>query len=167
MLVCYALQAMRALALFSALIAPIALAAQPTLPPSVDVPPGATLLLEAKGDGVQIYSCKNSKWILKAPDAKLLDAQGNVIGTHFAGPTWHLSDGSEVKGQAIGSQPSPDAASVPWLLLRAVSGSGKGKLADVSYIRRSETHGGVAPEAACTTGETSVPYTATYSFYKK
>lgn len=128
------------------------------------------LLLEAKGDGVQIYTCTSTgtggKWTLKAPDAKLLDAQGKVIGTHFAGPTWKLTDGSEVKGKAIANQPSPDPSSVPWLLLQAVPGSGAGAFAAVTYIRRTETHGGAAPKDACTTGETRVPYTATYSFYK-
>jgi hypothetical protein len=157
---------MRTIALFTALIAPIALTAQQT-PSSIDAPPGAKLLLEAKGDGAQIYSCTDSKWTLKEPDAKLLDAQGKVIGAHFAGPAWRLTDGSEVKGKAIANQPSPDAASVPWLLLQAVPGSGKGRFANVGYIRRTETQGGAAPKEACSSGEIKVPYTATYSFYVK
>src|SRR5258708_15682443 len=82
---CYPRLSMRVLAFLAALIAPIALTAQQA-PPSIDVPPNAHLLLEAKGEGMQIYTCTDSKWILKAPDAKLLDAQGQVIGTHFAGP---------------------------------------------------------------------------------
>jgi hypothetical protein len=158
---------MRILALFAALMVPAILAAQQTAS-SIHVPPGATLLLEAKGDGMQIYTCTDSKWTLKAPDAKLLDAQGEVIGKHFAGPTWQLTDGSEVKGKAIANQPSPDAASVPWLLIQAVPATGKGKFADVSYIRRTETHGGAAWKGTCTDGsETKVPYTATYTFYTK
>jgi hypothetical protein len=155
---------MRTLVLLAALMAPAILAAQQASS-SIDVPPNAQLLLEAKGSGAQIYTCTDGKWTLKAPDANLLDAQGKIIGTHFAGPTWRLTDGSEVKGKAIANQPSPDAASIPWLLIQTVPGSAKGKFSDVTYIRRMETHGGVAPREACTAGETRVPYTATYSFY--
>ena len=134
-------------------------------PVSIEAPPGAKLLLEAKGDGAQVYTCTDSHWVLKAPDAKLLDAQGQVIGTHFAGPTWRLNDGSEVKGKLIASQPAPDGKSIPWLLVGAVPGSGSGKFAEVAYIRRTETSGGAAPKEACTSGELPVPYTAKYSFY--
>jgi len=134
-------------------------------PASIDVPTGATLLLEAKGDGAQVYTCTDGKWTLKAPDAKLLDASGQVIGTHFAGPTWKLTDGSEVKGKAIANKPAPDGSSIPWLLIQAVAGSGSGKFANATYIRRTETHGGAAPNDVCSSGELRVPYTATYSFY--
>jgi hypothetical protein len=133
--------------------------------PSIDVPPGARLLLAAKGVGAQIYSCTDGHWVLKAPDAKLLDADGRQIGTHFAGPTWKLNDGSEVKGKAVATRPSPDAASVAWLLLQAIPDSGKGKFAEVSYITRTNTRGGAAPKEACTTGALSVPYQADYTFY--
>jgi len=158
---------MRALIFFAALITLAAPAAKQTQSP-IDLPPGNhELLLEAKGDGVQIYTCVDGKWTLKAPDAKLLDLQGTVIGAHSAGPTWKLTDGSEVKGKAIASQPSPEADSVPWLLIEAVPGSGSGQFADVNYIRRTETHGGAAPKEACTDGESRQHYTATYSFYSK
>jgi hypothetical protein len=132
---------------------------------SIEAPAGTVLLLEAAGEGSQVYSCTDGHWTLKAPDAKLLDAHGQVIGTHFAGPTWRLEDGSEVKGKAIASRPAQDTSSVPWLLVQAVPGSGSGKLANVSYIRRTETHGGAAPTQACASGEQRVPYTAKYSFY--
>jgi hypothetical protein len=95
----------------------------------------------------------------------LLDEHGQVIGTHFAGPTWRLTDGSEIKGKMIASKPSPDAGSVAWLLLQAVPNSGSGKLANVLYIARTETHGGAAGDQACTSGEERISYTAKYSFY--
>lgn len=123
-------------------------------------------VLEAQGKGVQIYSCVDEKWLLKAPDAKLLDASGKVIGRHFAGPTWQLEDGSVVKGALISSKPAPDGASAPWLELKAVPASGSGKFAEVAFIRRTETQGGAAPARTCHAGETErVPYTAKYSFY--
>lgn len=130
------------------------------------------MILEAKGSGVQIYACTRTevgfKWTLKGPDAKLLDADGKEIGTHFAGPTWKLADGSQVQGELMASQPSPEAGSVPWLLLRAKAATGT--FAGVVYIRRTETHGGVAPATGCQSPadlETTVriPYSATYSFY--
>ena len=162
---CYSRRMMRILMLLAALLAPAAAPAQQ--PPSVDAPAGARLILAAKGEGVQIYSCSEGKWTLKAPDAKLLDAQGKVIGTHFAGPTWKLTDGSEVKGKLMAKRPSPEEGSVAWLLLEAVPDSGTGKMAGVAYIRRTETHGGAAPKEACGSGESRQPYTATYSFYAR
>lgn len=141
---------------------------------SIDVPPGAQVLLQAKGEGVQIYSCRGSdgvfKWALEGPDARLLDSAGRVIGRHFAGPTWQLQDGSRVQGELMASEPSPDAGSVAWLLLRAKAGTGTGKLAAAGYVRRTETHGGAPDQAACRSSsdagkQVRVPYSATYTFY--
>lgn len=156
---------MRTFLLLSLLIASAASFAQQPTP--IDVPAGGQLLLEARGEGFQIYTCTGAKWVLKAPDAKLLDAKGEVIGSHFAGPTWKLNDGSEIKAKSIATQPSPESGSVAWLLLQALPGSGSGKFSGVTYIRRTETHGGIAPQAACVSGESRQHYTATYSFYGK
>jgi hypothetical protein len=95
----------------------------------------------------------------------LLDEHGVVIGTHFAGPTWRLNDGSDVKGKVIANRPASDPSSVPSLLLQAVPASGTGKLTSVTYIARADAHGGAAPATACTGGEERVPYKANYSFY--
>ncbi len=156
---------MRILLPFLAVLGSISLLPAQPAPVSIEAPAGVKLLLEAKGDGDQVYTCTDSHWVLKAPDARLLDAQGQLIGTHFAGPTWRLNDGSEVKGKMIASQPAPDGKSIPWLLVGAVPGSQSGKFATVAYIRRTETTGGAAPKEACTTGELPVPYAAKYSFY--
>jgi hypothetical protein len=141
---------------------------------SIEPPEGARAVLQAKGNGVQIYTCTDTpdgtKWTLKGPDAKLLDASGQIIGTHFAGPTWKLTDGSQVQGELLANKAAPEAGSVPWLLLRAKAGTASGRLATVAFIRRTETHGGVAPATGCQTpqdaGKTAaIPYTATYTFY--
>jgi Protein of unknown function (DUF3455) len=142
---------------------------------SIDVPAGVRMVLEARGSGVQIYQCAagaNSgfAWALQGPDAMLLDADGKTLGTHFAGPTWRLNDGSQVQGTVMASQQAAQAGVVPWLLLRAKPGSATGQLADVAYIRRTETEGGMPDVAACRTsadaGKTvRVPYLAKYSFY--
>jgi hypothetical protein len=141
----------------------------------IDPPAGAHVVLQAKGDGVQIYVCSSApdgfKWTLKAPDAKLLDASGKIIGGHSAGPTWKLLDGSQVQGELIAAKPAPEANSVAWLLLRAKAGTATGSLVNVRFIRRTETHGGVATESDCQdshdAGKTiQIPYTATYTFYE-
>lgn len=137
---------------------------------SIDVPAGAHRVLEAKGVGFQIYTCTETqagpRWVLTAPDAKLSDASGKLIGSHFAGPTWKLEDGSQVQGERIASRPAPEDGAVAWLLLRAKAGTATGKLASIAFIQRTETHGGAALESACTTGDTSrVPYSAKYTFY--
>ena len=132
---------------------------------SIDVPPHSRLLLRAVGSGDQVYGCMNGNWVLKAPDAKLLNQEGSVIGRHFAGPAWQLNDGSWVKGRAIAEQVAPDATAVPWLLLESVSGTGR--LSTVKFIQRTGTHGGNAPDGSCSQNAMRrVPYTATYSFYE-
>lgn len=141
---------------------------------SIEVPAGARLVLEARGEGVQIYACAASgagfQWKLQGPDAKLFDAAGQQVGTHFAGPTWKLNDGSTVQGALMASQPAPQAGDAAWLLLRAKPGSANGKLAEVEYIRRTHTHGGVPDKNACESAgdagkSVRVPYTAAYAFY--
>ena len=131
---------------------------------SIDVPPHSRLVLRAVGSGDQVYGCVNGSWELKAPDAKLLNQDGSIIGRHFAGPTWQLKDGSWVKGQAVAKQVAPDANAVPWLLLESVGGTGR--LGTVRFIQRTGTHGGNAPDGSCSqSAMLRVPYTATYSFY--
>lgn len=146
---------------------------QPTVSDSIDLPKGARLVLQAKGDGVQIYTCSETpsggvKWSPPRPDARLLDASGHPIGTHFAGPTWKLKDGGQVQGAKKGEQ--PHAGSIPWLLLDSKEGTATGSLASVAFIRRTETHGGVEPTSGCKSKQdvnktVQVPYTATYTFY--
>jgi hypothetical protein len=166
---------MRSFGISLILVALSAMALPSQQPPSsIEPPEGASVVLQAKGDGVQIYTCTEAagamKWVLKGPDAKLMDASGQVLGTHFAGPTWKLNDGGEVKGELVGTKPSPETTSIPWLLLRAKAGSASGTLATVAFIRRTETHGGVAPASGCQASQDAgktvqVPYTATYTFY--
>jgi hypothetical protein len=144
------------------------LAQNPTTPPPTQHP-----ILTVTGKGVQIYTCQQSaagpQWVLQAPEATLTDASGNTAGTHSAGPTWKSTDGSTVKGEPIQKSPSPDVASIPWLLLKAVSPSGSGIMTNVEFIRRSDTHGGLSPITGCDAQHLNavsrVPYTATYTFY--
>jgi hypothetical protein len=140
---------------------------------STQPPAGQQAVLTVKGDGVQIYACKQvdgiAKWVFQAPEAKLLDATGKEVGSHGAGPFWKSSDGSLVKGQLVTSSKAPGAGDIAWLLLKASAHEGDGVLSKVEFIRRSETHGGVAPDAGCDAEHLNatvrVAYTATYAFF--
>jgi hypothetical protein len=136
--------------------------------------PAKSPAIEAFGKGVQIYTCKAANgayaWSLKAPDASLLDAKGQVIGKHFAGPSWQANDGSTVVGEPLNVSPSPDASAIPWLVLHAKSHSGSGAMTSVQYIVRTRTEGGVAPSSGCDAShagtEVRVPYNAVYLFFR-
>ena len=148
---------------------------QPPASTSIDPPSDEKVLLELHADGVQIYSCVLDKtalnWKFQGPEAKLSKADGSDAGTHYPGPTWKLLDGSEVKAAMVGTKPSPDGGSIPWLLLRVATHSGEGKLQKAEYVTRTDTKGGVAPSSGCDAthqGEQSrVAYSATYRFYGK
>ena len=141
-------------------------AAGPQQPTLVSAP-----VLDVRGDGVQIYTCGQTgtewQWRLTAPDAKLTGQAGEVVGHHFAGPTWRLNDGSEITGKLQTSMPHRGA--IPWLTLIVVANNGKGKLAGVTTVQRTETSGGLVPAGGCDANhagqEARVPYTARYTFY--
>jgi hypothetical protein len=80
-----------------------------------------------------------------------------------------LNDGSEVTGKAAAKVDSLDHESIPWLLVKVVSNSGKGLLARVTTIQRVRTHGGQPPAEGCDAphsgAETKSSYTADYYFY--
>jgi hypothetical protein len=128
------------------------------------------LLVHAKGD--QIYACKSDAaqftWTLKAPDAQLFDKDGKPFGKHFEGPSWEANDGSRVTGKAVANTPSPDADSIPRLLVNVISHDGSGVLSRVTTILRLNTKGGKAPATGCDAshlGQERVPYSADYLFY--
>jgi Protein of unknown function (DUF3455) len=161
-------------ALFAAAITTLAfpIAAQ-EIPAQLQVPAGEKLVIEVHAKGDQIYACKTdaaqSAWILKAPDAQLFDKDGKLFGKHFAGPSWQANDGSKVTGKAAANVPSPDADSIPWLLVTVVGHEGNGALERVTTIQRINTKGGKAPASGCDAAhadkELRVPYTADYRFY--
>ncbi|MFY9845460.1 MAG: DUF3455 domain-containing protein [Terriglobales bacterium] len=148
--------------------------AAPDVPNAIQAHPGEEVVLLAHASGSQIYTCQAGAdgkfaWTLKAPDAELKDGKGKVIGSHFAGPSWKLSDSSEVTGKAAAHVDSPDSDSIPWLLVNVVSHSGTGLLTNVTSIQRVHTHGGKAPAGGCDEAhrgaETKISYTADYYFY--
>ena len=155
------------------LAATLSIAAIATAQDSTAPPPEQHPILTVTGKGVQIYACQQTatgpQWVFQAPEATLTDASGNPVGTHGAGPTWKSKDGSAVKGELVQKSNSPEPTAIPWLLLKAAGTSGSGIMTKVEFIRRSDTHGGIAPPTGCDAQHLNVtadvPYTATYTFY--
>jgi hypothetical protein len=151
------------------------IAAPADAPDALRAPADAKLVLAVHAVGAQIYRCGAAadgqfQWTLKAPDARLHDAHGAVVGHHSAGPSWKYKDGSEITGKAAAHADSPDPRAVPWLLVNVVGHSGSGLLDSVTTVQRLHTHGGAAPpasncDAAKVGREARVPYSADYYFY--
>lgn len=136
-------------------------------------PQGSALLLEAVADGVQVYTCEAKgnlfQWTFTAPEANLFDKQGRQIGTHFAGPTWKMADGSAIVGEVMAKADAPEKGAVQWLLLRAKTHEGRGMLSEAAFVRRTDTKGGIAPTNGCDASHVSeqarMRYSATYQFF--
>jgi hypothetical protein len=151
---------------------------RPVVPPILEPPEDQDVTFHAFAVGVQIYTWTQNptnpalfSWVFKAPDAVLFkaDDRDDVVGLHYAGPTWEHKDGSKVVGMVLQRSPSADPNAIPWLLLQASTNSGDGKFSDVTYIQRVNTVGGIAPATAGDAMhlEARVPYTAEYYFYEK
>jgi uncharacterized protein DUF3455 len=146
-----------------------------TIPAAIAVPDGNRFAFSFDAEGVQIYKCTANatgtawSWVFQAPQADLFGKNDHFVGTHYAGPTWEFLDGSSVKGSKVAAA-TPDPTAIPWLLLKAVSHDGDGRMAEVTYIQRLETVGGLAPATGCDVAHpdaiANVDYTATYAFYR-
>jgi hypothetical protein len=143
------------------------------VPPQLRPPANEQLLVRVRAKGDQVYVCKGEAaqfaWTLEAPDAQLFDKDGKPFGKHFAGPSWEANDGSRVTGKAVANSPSPDADSIPWLLVNIVSHEGSGVLSRATTVQRVNTKGGKAPVSGCDNShsgqEVRVSYSADYLFY--
>lgn len=148
---------------------------RPEVPDAIRAPAGEQVVFVAHAAGSQIYTCGKGEdgkpqWTLKAPEAQLRDTKGALIGHHAAGPSWKHIDGSSVTGKMVAKAPSPDASSIPWLLITVVSHAGKGVFDRVTSIQRVHTKGGQAPPAekcdpSKPNAETWIPYSADYYFF--
>lgn len=146
----------------------------PDVPDAIRVPDGNKVHFHAYAVGVQTYVWNGTAWTFTGPDAVLFDADGNVVGVHYAyaGPTrpgWKSNSGSLVVGAAVANAPSLNPNSVPLLLVRAVSAEGPGPFNRTTFIQRVNTLGGVAPgDPGTLVGqEARMPYTAEYYFYRE
>jgi hypothetical protein len=123
--------------------------------------------------GVQIYTWNGTDWGNAVPRATLFDDDGNVVATHFGtpnGPAWRSNSGSEVVGKLPPKKVIMDRTAIPWLLLPANAPftHGPGIFANITFIHRVNTVGGIAPfEPGAFVGQVvEVPYTADYFFYR-
>jgi Protein of unknown function (DUF3455) len=137
----------------------------------ISLPENTAIVLAVAAEGVQIYESKPNSgggfhWSLKAPEAQLKSASGEVLGKHGAGPSWTLNDGSSIVGVLPPLKAVAAPGSIPWLLIAVKSKSSSGTLNKVDYVMRVATDGGVAPsEPPNAEGATAkVKYHAVYIF---
>jgi len=146
-----------------------------SIPEQIKAPAGYSPVLTVHAKGDQIYQCTVNNgeysWQTLAPDAKLFDDQGNIVGNHTAGPLWEYKEASQVVGKVLKKIDMAPGSSISWLLVEVVSHKGDGLFSNVSFINRINTHGGLPPSSGCDAnhpgGEKRVPYTADYVFYGK
>ena len=145
------------------------------IPGALAAPAGESLVRTLWADGVQVYECRKAadasfpEWAFVAPEARLADANGALVGRHYAGPTWEAQDGSKVVGSVTAKLDSPDPHSIAWLTLQTHSTGKPGLFAKVTTIQRVATQGGIAPTTGCGTAtigkQERVHYTAQYAQY--
>jgi hypothetical protein len=151
--------------------AAVAAVPAPDVPGDIAVTGDEKPFLAAHAEGVQIYACRSGAWALVAPRATLYGDSGQVIASHFGGPTWQARDGSSVVGRRVNGV-TVDAGAIQWLLLSRASssvGSDGDRLAGTTHIQRINTVGGLPPAATeCVTegNQVEVPYEADYVFWK-
>jgi hypothetical protein len=145
----------------------------PKVPPEIKVDEGNKVFLIGHAVGVQIYTCNGSTWSSAVPRANLYDNNGKLIITHFRGPTWQATDGSQAVGTVV-NHVNLDQTAIDWVLLSTTTTPGPDgdRLVDTTFIQRISTTGGQTPPAADCNAATAgtvveVPYTADYIFWKK
>jgi hypothetical protein len=149
--------------------------ADTSIPEQIRVPAGNKPVLSVHAKGDQIYQCSvdNNKyaWKIQAPDARLYDAQGQIVGNHYAGPVWEYKEGSRIVGRIVNKIDIAPKSSISWLLVEVIGHKGNGLFSNIKYINRINTHGGLPPLSGCDANhlgsEKRVPYTADYIFYDK
>jgi hypothetical protein len=137
------------------------------IPAAVQVPSGNSLKLRYHAVGMQVYTWNATLGHWGAPQPLATLFLGEVLSaTHSEGPVWQHTDGSKVVGAKIGSA-EVGATAIPWLLIKAASVSGPGLFADVTYVQRLNTRGGVAPigPGSSDGAQVQVHYEADYLFY--
>jgi hypothetical protein len=136
---------------------------------NLQVEAGNKLAFQTYAKGVQIYHWNGAAWSFDGPSAVLSadPAGASIVGSHYSGPTWESMSGSKVVASVL-QRCTPDANSIPWLLLGAVSSEGPGVFDGVTFIQRVNTAGGNPPaQAGAFVGEEArVPYTTEYLFYR-
>jgi hypothetical protein len=141
----------------------------PIVPEEIQVPEHNKVHFQGYAEGFQIYTWNGASWGSAVPDATLYDDDGNVVATHFGGPTWRSNSGSFVVGALPPKRVMVDSNSIPWLRLSVAQRQGPGILGATTYIQRVNTVGGNPPtDPGTVIGHVvSVPYAADYFFYRE
>lgn len=129
-------------------------------PPAGSRPVGAYVVTS----GTQTYTCAGGLFTgASVPEARLIGTGGRVH--HFKGPSWQSErDSSLITAKKTAE--NPRVGTIPELLLTVDTHTGVGTFADVAYVNRLLTSGGVAPSGPCADGATvAVPYGAVYVFW--
>ena len=144
------------------------------IPASIKVPDGHQAFLSVHAKGDQIYQCQTKDggyhWQIQAPDARLFDDEGHIVGKHYEGPVWEYHEGSRVQGKILARHDKSADSAIPWLLVQIVGQSGQSSFANTRYIQRINTQAGLPPTTGCDGNhlgmEKRVAYTADYVFYQ-
>lgn len=157
-----------------ALPAAAAIAPPPNLPATLAAPQALEPAFMLSGSGVQVYQCSllaanTWGWAYVAPDATLYEG-ARAVGTHKSPDVWEsTSDRSSVTAVPRASQPA-GAGNLPWQALRAAPLNPTGIFANVAFMQRVNTSGGVPAATGCgpdNVGEEArVAFRADYYFYK-
>jgi len=130
-------------------------------PPAGSRPIGAYIVVS----GTQNYTCTAAGAYPagSTPEAQLLGTGGRIH--HFGGPSWQsVRDNSLVTATKVAAVDR--AGTIPELLLKVATHTGKGILDKADFINRLYTSGGVAPAGTCAAGTVAkVPYKAVYVFW--
>lgn len=164
-------------ALLSACSSMSSMHSQNNLPDAVKVPAGNRVAMQTVGIGEITYECRAKKdmagqfeWAFAGPDAVLNDRSGKQVGKYYGPPaTWEHMDGSKLTGTQLAVAPG-GTGNIPFQLVKANPAVGNGAMTGVTYIQRTATKGGVAPNGLCdatTKGsKQTVRYQADYIFWK-
>ncbi len=158
--------------------APSGQATTPAVPPSlglfsrINVPDGQLPVLRLAARGVQVFRCEPREggfgWRYRLPEAELIDVHGAVVGRHGADFSFEHVDGSRLLGRVLASDSAPRDEDLRWLLL-ATRSFGRGAFAEVGYVQRVNTSGGMPP-ARCESVQANqllrVNFTAEFVFYR-
>lgn len=150
---------------------------QNSLPDAVKVPTGHRVALETVGVGEITYECRAKagapgafEWVFVGPRADLMSRSGAKLGLYYGPPaTWAAMDGSKVTGTQLAVAPA-GAGNIPVQLVKTNPTAGSGAMADIAFIQRTTTQGGVAPAKPCDGAGVGrkevVKYQADYIFWK-
>jgi hypothetical protein len=130
--------------------------------------PKLKVVATLRGVGKQVYDCNpaTGKFDFREPMAGLFTARGLPAGIHGKGPFWADFDGSRFDGTGAISVPAPNPAKdIAWLKVSKLSTAGQGVLANVQFVQRTDTRGGVAPATCSAPATVAVDYTTWYVFW--